>query len=564
MIKSLKPLINILPVIIVSPLFSQVYITEIMYDPLENDNANEFVEIWNGGEVQVDLNGYLISDGTGEDAIVSAGNGTLLGSRQFGIILDADYFTNSVLYADLIPEDCLVLTIESSTIGDRGLKNSEPEPVSIYDAEGNLISEYSYTIGNEPGHSDEKIILDGPNDLSNWSSGLSLHGTPGFINTTSPDSLNLSVSSFHAGEYILPSGNPVGLTASVMNTGFNEFSAIEIGFYKDDGDSLLTQEEMFDFLQSEGLNPLEEQTFITETGILWSGNHLFAVQILNADEDSTDNISFLTISVTADPQSVIINEVMYKPLTGEPEWVELFNPFSQTVILEGWFFSDSNIDDWQAIPLLEISPGSYAILAENSLPTGLEVPLDIPAGIIEGWNNLNNDGDALYLFDQTGSVIDSLFYPDNWGGINNGRSMERVSPASSIWFPSVDASGCTPGRENSVTMPQSAPSSASLKVSPELFTPGGGGAADETVISVKMPVPYSRISLRIFDLRGRLVRFLVESQTIGPEFSVNWDGTWDDGKTGRIGAYILHLQAVSEPYKVKYEAKTVVYLGGKL
>lgn len=542
----------------------QVFLTEIMYDPLENDNANEYVEIWNGGNDPADLSGFRIGDGTSDDAIISAGNGTILGVRQFGIILDPDYFNNSVLYSGLIPDNCLVVTIDGSTIGDRGLKNSAPETVTLSGVTGAVIASYTYSIGNTPGCSDAKIEINGPDNFTNWSESAELHGSPGFYNHVSPDSLNLAAAAFSADNYNPQAGNSIELSAVIRNSGLLAFPAIETGFFKDDGDSILLPAEMFDFIRGDGLVPQAEQGCSTSTGGLWSGSHHFAVKILNTDDDSTDNISYLTINVSSEPQTVIINEIMYKPVTGQPEWVELYNPSADFIDLEDWLFADSNPEDVLVLPPAEIPPGGYAVLAEEPFPAGLIIPLEIPVLIPDSWNSLNNTGDSLRLLDQTGTVIDSLEYPDNWGGIDNGNSMERVSPASAAWFPAADISGSTPGRANSVNMAGGGVNDVSLTAFPKLFTPDGDGTDDETVITVKMPVPYAWISLRIFDVNGRLVKFLVENRNIGPEFSVTWNGNWEDGKTGRIGAYVIHLQAISEAYKKKYEVKEVVYIGGKL
>ncbi len=38
---------------------------------------------------------------------------------------------------------------------------------------------------------------------------------------------------------------------------------------------------------------------------------------------------------------VVVNEIMYAPSTGEPEWVELYNRTASPINLKKWKFSDA-------------------------------------------------------------------------------------------------------------------------------------------------------------------------------------------------------------------------------
>ena len=68
-----------------------------------------------------------------------------------------------------------------------GWSNSSPEPVILIDAEGDTVASYTYSIGNRPGHSDEKIRIDGGDDPQNWADSAVEGGTPG-----KPNSVNFS------------------------------------------------------------------------------------------------------------------------------------------------------------------------------------------------------------------------------------------------------------------------------------------------------------------------------------------------------------------------------------
>ena len=167
-----------------APGFPQVILNEVMFDPDGSDYTDEFVEILNLGETDsVDLTGWHFGDSSGDDQILDAGRGLILRPGQYGLILDPDYFGSSALYDYLIPEGTLILTVEGTTLGSGGLSNSTPETVMLLNAGGNVVAEYTYSVGNSPGHSDEKVDPAGSDDPGNWEDSSVLNGTPGFQNS---------------------------------------------------------------------------------------------------------------------------------------------------------------------------------------------------------------------------------------------------------------------------------------------------------------------------------------------------------------------------------------------
>ncbi len=275
---------------------------------------------------------------------------------------------------------------------------------------------------------------------------------------------------------------------------------------------------------------------------------------------------YLSLSLAVSSSQLIFTEVMYKPVSGSAEWIEIYNFNGTTVSLAGWAVSDEDTSGKFAIGGGTLANGGYLVIAEDSSIFGWELPPEAVIIVPQVWRKLNNDGDRLYLFDPAGAITESLVYPGDWGGGEYGVSMERsgLSPGCGDWFPSADPSGGTPGRRNSVYFESSGGGGAEIHAAPEVFTPDGDGLDEETVISYRLTVPYARVNLRVFDVRGRLVRFLMQGVGSGPEGLITWDGRNDEGRRVRLGSYIVHLEAVSEAYGSKLEAKAVVIVGGKL
>lgn len=163
-----------------------VVLSEVMFDPSGSEYYDEYVEFFNTSATEsVDLTGWSVGDVEELDKIVETGEGMALGPGQFALILDPGYFENSDRY-DPLPEAALILTIDDGSFGKGGWSNSTAEPVILKDAEGNEITRYIYTLGNAPGHSDEKILLEGGDGLENWADSRMEGGTPGRRNSVDP------------------------------------------------------------------------------------------------------------------------------------------------------------------------------------------------------------------------------------------------------------------------------------------------------------------------------------------------------------------------------------------
>jgi len=67
----------------------------------------------------------------------------------------------------------------------------------------------------------------------------------------------------------------------------------------------------------------------------------------------------------------------------------------------------------------------------------------------------------------------------------------------------------------------------------------------------------SELTLRIYDVKGRLVRTLVEQE---PRVSgeIVWDGKSDKNRTARAGIYLVFLEAKVEQRKLMKKTTVVV------
>jgi len=114
---------------------------------------------------------------------------------------------------------------------------------------------------------------------------------------------------------------------------------------------------------------------------------------------------------------------------------------------------------------------------------------------------------------------------------------------------------------------QEEPTTKTIEVVDSPFFPYNDISGKPTEGKIKYNVPDgSRITLRIFDVRGKLVRVLID-QEVDPdgEGSVTWDGSDDTGETiAPIGIYICHIEAVNENTGKVTKGTDTIVIGRKL
>ncbi len=154
---------------------------------------------------------------------------------------------------------------------------------------------------------------------------------------------------------------------------------------------------------------------------------------------------------------VVFNEIMAdpEPPQGLPpvEYVELYNTTPWDLSMAGWALSDPTRT--ARLPAVTLPAGGYLIVtsAADSFSGSAVSPPSMPT--------LNNSGDSLRLHAPNGTLVDALFYRNDWhlpSRRQGGWALERIAPAIPCqgpenWTSSADPSGGTPGRRNSVYNP---------------------------------------------------------------------------------------------------------------
>lgn len=549
------------------PLFGQVIITEIMFNPLGDENKNEFIELYNAGITSVSMGGWVLSDSTGVCTIKDAGFGTLLNLGQYCLILDPDYFGNSAQYDSLIPPEALVVTINHSAFCSRGLRNAQPEPIMLIAPGGDTVAVYRYTTNNADGISDEKIIPNTDDSLHNWGNSRTSNGTPGRRNSITPPDYDIRVGSMSLDPPLPLIRQNVFLSVKLFNQGIQPSNRTEVYFYCDsNNDSTLSSDELvqvqvFPSVLFGKYGDSIIVFFIWEP--LFAGTATLWIVVKSPQDMVTGNNTVsLPVSILERTHQLIINEIMNRPLKGRPEWIELCNRGSSMVNLQNWYICDASHPSGVLISdkVVLVSANGYIVLTKDAGQLVSQYPFVSEAVSVSGIQMINNDQENLWLVDSAGRTSDSLFFDSSWGS-QTGVSLERVSinePSTqkNNWGLSADQQGATPGKMNSL---QIIPSSAiAVSVEPNPFSPGNN--SDHCTITIQVPFVRAVVTVKIFDRSGRLVRELMRGDLRGSRFTVQWNGTNNSGERMLTGMYIIFCSAVSSDNGERLEKKTTVVL----
>lgn len=547
---------------------AQVILTEIMFDPLGSESTDEFIEIYNSGQTLVNLSGFAIGDQTIQELLNFPDGISILQPGQYAVIFDLDYFEQSGFYDAFIPDSALIVAVQDRTLGSGGLLNSQPETIILLDASNDTIAVYKYSPGNSPGYSDEKIDLLGGDAAENWGDSKKLHGTPGTRNSISLLNFDLAI---ETGSIIWTPVKPtrrdvIAITFIVSNAGLasTELESVQL-FADSNNDAELTEDEMVgEVALNFMLTPAQKESFSFNWQPAHSGIIAMKIAVVaGADMRLENNTDHFQISVGYLQNDIAINEIMCAPREDDGEWIEIVNISGEFVNLQGWMIADERSTSKPVDGNFFLPPDEMILLSMDSSVTQFQTNFVK----INGWPTLNNDEDTIRLLDLNHTVIDSIRYLFPVAAIS-GTSLERINPYLSDdiernWGLSAAPFGSTPGRQNSI-FTELIPMQSKLFAQPNPFSPDLDGRDDFTIISFELPMLQSQVSLTIYDLRGRVVRRVLNNAPSGANRQLVWDGKADDGRILEMGIYIIWLQAIDAGNGRLEEAKTTVVLAKKM
>lgn len=268
-------------------------------------------------------------------------------------------------------------------------------------------------------------------------------------------------------------------------------------------------------------------------------------------------VTLLLISAVysqVEAQSLLISELLYQPLSGEAEYVELYN--NSAIAIE---LSDYHIVRWvgdslgkhYVLPAHTVAAHDYVVLTKDAASVTNNYNVKYISKLVEC--NLptypNSDG-SVVLSTTDSIIVDRFDYSpsmhsrllrDKAGVSLERRSMEKPTNEADNWFSAASTVGYgTPGYANSQSTEWLAEESA-FEFSSTLISPDGDEYQDVLEISYQLKDGDLTARVDLYDARGTLVRRLLNNALLGIHGTLTWDGRGEGGRTLPQGQYIVQI-----------------------
>ena len=216
------------------------------------------------------------------------------------------------------------------------------------------------------------------------------------------------------------------------------------------------------------------------------------------------------------------------------------------------------------------TPKSYLVLTKDPLTLGNEYPQGIVSTFLElsSIPTYANDAGSVVLLQPDSSEYEVFDYDEDYHHqlLNSvdGISLERISFESitndpNSWHSAASTVLATPGYLNSQSKNSVAADDNVITISPAVFIPDQNGLNDFATIHYEFDTPGYVVGVHVIDDKGRLIKTIIENETLPLSGDLKWDGTMQDGRKARIGAYLVYVEAFDMAGNVKkYRERVVV------
>lgn len=269
-----------------------------------------------------------------------------------------------------------------------------------------------------------------------------------------------------------------------------------------------------------------------------------------------------------------INEINYNSAItfDSGDWIEIYNTTKTEIDISGWVFMDENRTPSFVFPSGTIlQPESFLAVCSDMTLFSSKFP-DIKNVLGNMNSGLSGSGEALFLYNTDGQLVDSLTYNDKapWpiAADGGGSSLELVNPSmenasGANWNASIGHG--TPGSINSTFVTGiKENNSAAIPTEFLLFQNYPNPFNPETRINWQLAVS-SFVTLKVFDMLGNEVATLVDGEKSAGNYSIVFDlhrtgnnQTLSSGISSKggyaSGVYFYQLKAVSHDGKQNYSS----------
>lgn len=292
-------------------------------------------------------------------------------------------------------------------------------------------------------------------------------------------------------------------------------------------------------------------------------NTAYQIQSINWVDDLAGNPMVdwfplrFTQSKTPEAGDIIINEILFNPMSEDVDFIELVNVTNKALLMNQLYLTAMKGDTAvqlirlsdKAIPLL---PNEHWVLTSDSALTRQQHHCDFPYRVCQmsSFPSMPDDAGAIAITDKQGNLIDNITYSEKWHfpllKQREGITLERISQIkatqdSTNWHSASSLSGhATPTAQNSQWRNTAQTTSdLTMTLDPELFTPDMDGQNDLLLIGLGENTTGGVLTLKIYNPTGNTVKVLANNVMTGNNDCFTWDGTNQLGERLHPGMYIV-------------------------
>ncbi len=258
-----------------------------------------------------------------------------------------------------------------------------------------------------------------------------------------------------------------------------------------------------------------------------------------------------------DSAGLIISEILFDPLAGQAEFVEIFNRSDKVAELRDLVIARANANG----AILSFSdqqdysywlfPGCYAVFTADCRVFNTAWPDADPAAVAgrPDMPSLTNGESALILMDRNQRVLDKVMYSPDWHypylDETKGVSLERIDFETSgtkrdNWISASAASGySTPGAKNSCSAGPDPASEQQFTLNPSIGYSAGPSDPLHIGINYRFDKPGWFLRVRIVTSTGLPVREIFPFGMAGSEGTIGWDGLDTAKRVVPDGIYLV-------------------------
>lgn len=536
------------------------------YNPTIGLPEKEFVELYNRSNKTINLQGFTFNDGS-----------TIAATLPFYILLPQSYV---VIYdnGDSIGYTAFGNVLPVANFPDLNVSGDD---LVLYAANGDVVDAVSYEpswFGNsdksEGGWTLERINPNRPCEgNSNWQASINLlGGTPAQPNSVLQTDADAQMPDIWSAYPFALDSIRLFFSESMSDT-----AAINVANYSiDNGISVVEA-----YIEPPFYNTI---VIITNADLVPGTTYTLTLQ--SGLTDCVGNIMSSNRTVqfalpdAIEVGDIIINEVLFNPLSGGSDFVELYNNSNKVLNIGDLIFA--NTDETGMVDQTEnietdwlLFPQQYVVITEEPSNVKTNYICQNPLNFIQN--------DLPTYPDDTGNVI--IFVPQDTNSIiidrfdysetqhtpliddENGVSLERIDFAAPTnardnWHSAATAVGyATPTYQNSSFRTNDIGDDGVIILPDNVFSPDNDGFEDFLLINYNVDALGFVANLHIYDAQGHRIRQLKNAELLMTEGTMMWDGAMDNGKKAPIGMYILHIELYNPDGTVKRYKKTCVVAG---